>query len=107
MSRGPELPIERLAEFCRRWNIVELALFGSSLRDDFRTDGSDPSDVDLLVTYAPGAGITLLDEVRMERELAEMLGRPVDLLSRRAVEASHNPFRRNAILSTAKVVYAA
>jgi len=45
------VPIDRIAEFCRRWKITELALFGSVLRDDFRPD----SDVDVLVTFAPDA----------------------------------------------------
>lgn len=84
-----------------------MALFGSALRDDFRPGGADPSDLDLLVTYAPDAGITLLDEVRMQRELTDLLGRRVDMLSRRAVETSHNPHRRKEILSTARVLYAA
>jgi predicted nucleotidyltransferase len=45
--------------------------------------------------------------VRMRDELSEILGRNVDLLSRRGVEASRNPIRRQAILSSAQVIYAA
>jgi len=93
----------QIAAFCRRWRIIELALFGSVLRDDFGPE----SDVDVLVAFAPDADWGLLDHLRMEHELAELLGRPVDLLTRRAVERSHNPLRRQDILSTAEVVYAA
>jgi predicted nucleotidyltransferase len=96
-----ELPREQLAEFCRRWRIRELALFGSVLRDDFRQD----SDLDVLATFASGTDWSLLDHVRMEQELAEILGRKIDVLSRRAVEQSHNPLRRQQILDTAQVVY--
>ena len=46
------IPHEKLQEFCRRWQIVELALFGSALRDDFGPD----SDVDVLVTFSKEPG---------------------------------------------------
>ena len=59
-----------LAKFCQRWKIVELALFGSLLRDDFRPD----SDVDVLVKFAPDARWTLLDFVTMQDELSLLFG---------------------------------
>ena len=96
------LPKEQVADFCRRWQVSELALFGSVLRDDFNRD----SDLDVLVTFAPGADWSLLDHVRMEQELAALLDRKVDLLSRRAVERNHNWIRRREILDTAEVMYA-
>ena len=92
---------EDIARFCKRWHIKELALFGSVLRDDFNPS----SDIDLLATFDSEADWGLLDLVRMEQELEEMLGRKVDLLTRRAVERSHNSLRRGEILSTAQVVY--
>ena len=99
------IPIERarVEVFCRKWKIAELALFGSVLRDDFRPD----SDVDVLVSFAPDADWSLLDHMAMEEELAGILGRKVDLVSRRAVERSANRIRRQAILGSAEVVYAA
>jgi predicted nucleotidyltransferase len=99
------IPIERarVEAFCRKWKIAELALFGSVLRDDFRPD----SDVDVLVSFAPDADWSLLDHMAMEEELAGILGRKVDLVSRRAVERSANRIRRQAILGSAEVVYAA
>ncbi len=92
---------EPLNLFCRRWAIAELSLFGSALREDF----GPTSDVDILVTFLPEAQWSLLDHVQMEMELAELLGREVDLLTRRAVESSHNPMRRREILETAQTVY--
>jgi predicted nucleotidyltransferase len=92
-----------LAEFCRRWKVSELALFGSALRDDFKPE----SDVDVLVAFAPDARWSLLDLVKMQDELSSLLKRPVDLLTRRAVERSQNWIRRKAILESAEVVYAA
>ena len=43
----------------------------------------------------------------MREELARLLNRPVDLAERRAVQQSHNYIRRNEVLRTAEVVYAA
>jgi hypothetical protein len=89
-----------LREFCRKWSITELAVFGSVLRDDFRRE----SDVDFLATFDPKCRWSLLDQVRMQGELAGMLGRPVDLVSRRGLETSRNPWRREAILTTAETI---
>ncbi len=97
------LPIEALADFCRRWRISELALFGSALRDDFRPE----SDIDLLATFDPDARWGLLDSVRMSEELEQLLGRKVDLISRRALERSTNSARRDTILASARVIYTA
>ena len=94
---------DEIAAFCRRWQVVELALFGSALRDDFGPD----SDIDLLVSFNPDARPTLFDVVRMQEELSRVLGRKVDLVTRRAVETSRNYIRRRAILGSAQVVYAA
>lgn len=93
----------RLEALFRRWQIVEVALFGSALRDDFRED----SDLDLLVRFAPGATWSLIDHIRMEDELSHLLGRRVDLVTRYAVESSRNPFRKQEILETARTLYAA
>lgn len=98
-----DLPMEQIAAFCKRWQIKELALFGSVLRDDFRPD----SDIDLLVTFVPGASRSLFNHVDMQDELTSMLGRKVDLVSRHGVERSENVRRRREILETAEVIYAA
>ena len=91
------------ADFCRRWKVSELALFGSAIRDDFKRE----SDVDVLVTFSGRARWSLLDLVKMQDELSSLWKRPVDLLTRRAVERSQNWIRRKAILESAEVVYAA
>jgi predicted nucleotidyltransferase len=97
------MPMEAIAEFCRRWKITELSLFGSVLRDDFRPD----SDVDVLVTFAPDVPWTLLDQVEMERELAKIIGRRIDLVSRVAIERSKNWIRRREILGNTQTRYVA
>jgi predicted nucleotidyltransferase len=88
---------EKLRDFCRRWKVTEFSLFGSVVRDDFGPE----SDVDVMVRFADDADWSLFDEVHMEDELVEIFGRDVDLLTRRAVERSRNPIRRQSILTNA------
>jgi predicted nucleotidyltransferase len=97
------LPTDTIQQFCRRWKIRELALFGSVLRPDFRPD----SDIDILVTFHDDADWGLLDHVQMQQELATLLHRPIDLVTRRALERSPNWVRREAILNTAQVIISA
>lgn len=92
-----------IGEFCKRWKIERLELFGSALRPDFGPE----SDVDILVTFAEGSAWSLLDHVCMEDELAGIIGREVDLVSRRAVARSRNWIRRDGILNGAEPIYAA
>lgn len=101
--RNISIPRKEITDFCHRWKIRELALFGSALRGDFHPD----SDLDMLVTFAPEADWSLLDHVQMEEELTFLLGRKVDLVSRRAIERSDNWMRRQTILEAAEVVYVA
>ena len=101
MNARIDVPTDEIAAFCRRWQITELALFGSVLRDDFGPD----SDVDVLVGFGEGAKHTLFDLNDMELELKEIFGRKVDLVSRRGIEASRNYLRRDSILKSAQVIY--
>lgn len=94
------VPTESIKAFCQRWRIVELAFFGSILRDDFGPD----SDVDILVSFSPDARWSLLDLADMQEELAALFGRKVDLIEQ---EALRNPFRRRSMVSSKEVLYAA
>ena len=103
MSLQIKVPREQIVDFCERWQISELAFFGSVLRDDFGPD----SDIDVMVRFLPEASHTLFSMVSMEEELSGILGRETDLLSRTAVEKNRNYIRREAILKSAEVFYAA
>lgn len=96
-----QVSTDQIAEFCHQWQIVELALFGSVLRDDFRPE----SDIDVLVRFAPDAKWSFLDHIRMEQELASLFGREVDLVSKRAIEKSENWIRRKEVLTSAQAIY--
>ena len=96
------LPTDKIKAFCRRWGVSEFALFGSVLRADF----NEASDIDVLVTFAPGVVYTFKDAARMEAELEAIFGKAVDLVDKQAVQESPNYIRRKSILSSAEVVYA-
>lgn len=103
VTSAVSIPKERVANFCNRWRIQELALFGSVLRKDFNAG----SDVDVLVIFTDDTAWGLLDHIQMEREFAGLFEREVDLISRRAVEQSHNWMRRREVLDNAQVVFSA
>ena len=95
------IPRKKIAEFCKRWSILEFSLFGSAIRSDFRAN----SDVDVLVSIDPKAKhIGLFQIIDMKLELEGMFKRPVDLIEK---EGLRNPYRRKEILNTAKIVYVA
>ena len=89
-----------LAKFCQQWQITELAVFGSILRDDFNLN----SDIDILVTFHPEARITLFGLETIEIGFQKLFQRPVDLVTKRAIERSHNWIRRQNILGNAKTI---
>jgi len=103
MALRIELPHEAIADFCRRWRIRELAIFGSALREDFRPD----SDVDVLVTFEQGVYWEFQQQLEMTRELESLFQRKVDLVERRLVEESKNYIRRKHILSNLERIYVA
>jgi len=99
MSARIEIDPDQLAEFCRRWRVSELAVFGSVLHESFRED----SDVDVLVTFEPDAHIGLIGLSRMERELSDLVHRKVDLVTKGGLKLAI----RDEILREAEVLYAA
>lgn len=97
------LHMDQIQAFCERWNVTELALFGSVLREDFRPE----SDVDVLVSFAPNGRWTFAYLEEMENELREIFQRGIDLAERTAIERSPNYLRRRSIISSAQRIYAA
>ena len=94
---------DALAALCRRYEVARLEVFGSAARGvDFHVDRSD---VDFLVTFEPGARNVLTALVDLKEALEILLGRPVDIVEREAIEASRNFIRRRAILTEAQTVY--
>ena len=88
---------------CRRRGVARLEVFASATTGD----AFDPakSKVDFLVTFEPAFRNDLAGFAELKDELEQLLGRPVDLVEREAVEASRNFIRRRAILNQARTVY--
>jgi len=94
------LPQKNIEDFCLKWKVTEMSLFGSVISKNFRPD----SDIDVLVSFKDNAGWSLFDFVDMVDELKVIFGRKVDLVEKDSLK---NPFRRQSILSANEVIYAA
>ena len=90
---------ERITAFCDRHGIGELSFFGSVLREDF----GPGSDVDVLVEFLPDRAPSFFGLQSMEEELAAMLGRRVDLVSKRGLRGRI----RERVLAQREVEYVA
>lgn len=95
------VPTKKLEQFCHRWQIQRLELFGSALGGAF----TRTSDVDLLVEFDPGFHRTLGDQIKMQQELEALFGRDVDFIVRKTIESSPNPHKRANILNDTRVIY--
>jgi len=93
------IPQKEIKEFCRRYQVQRLALFGSVLRKDFRPE----SDVDVLISFMPATRVGFLTLSRMQRELSELFQRRVDLVPLDGLK----PVIRDSVLSNIEEVYAA
>ncbi len=89
-------------EVCENQPVTRVEAFGSLVNGG----AHDQSDVDLLVEFVPGSRIGLLEMGALKEDLQDRLGCSVDLVSRAAVEKSHNPYRRRSILASPTLVYA-
>ncbi|NLT42829.1 MAG: nucleotidyltransferase family protein [Anaerolineae bacterium] len=96
---GVHIDEEALAEICRRYEVKELALFGSILRPDFRPD----SDIDVLVEFQPEASVGFLRLAGLQEDLAAALRRSVDVVPKRGLK----PLLRREVLQSSRVLYAA
>ena len=92
-----ELPMDEIRELCAKYDVKELALFGSVLRPDFRED----SDVDVLVDFDEDTALGLMGFARLARELGELLHRQVDLVPKDGLKRRI----RRPVLESAQVIY--
>ena len=98
MTNTVAIPKEQIAAFCRRHHIRRLSLFGSVLRNDFRSD----SDIDVLVEFEPGHTPSFAF-ISMQDELSQILGRKVDLNTPQCVSRHF----RGRVFAEAETRYAA
>jgi predicted nucleotidyltransferase len=99
-KNGIILNHDDIVRLCEKYRIIELSIFGSSLREDF----TENSDIDILVSFRLDSKITLFDMMELENEFSQLVNREVDIVEK---ESLKNPIRKNSILSTREVIYAA
>ena len=99
-KNGIFLNYDEVICLCKKYFIIELSIFGSSIRDDFTQN----SDVDILVSFEKNSKITLFDIMELEKKFSQLLSRKVDIVEK---ESLKNPIRKNKILSTCEIIYAA
>jgi predicted nucleotidyltransferase len=99
-KNGVFLNYDDVIRLCKKYFIIELSVFGSSIRDDF----TQYSDVDILVSFEKNSKITLFDIMELEKEFSRLLDREVNIVEK---ESLKNPIRKNKILSTREIIYAA
>src|SRR5580658_237326 len=99
LSSGIELPSDRISEICKRYEVRELAVFGSAARGDLGPE----SDVDMLVDFEPDARIGLVKFASLSEELEALVGRKVDLVTKTGLK----PRVRSEVLGEAQLVYSA
>ena len=99
LAPGIVLPEAEMYSICRRYQVKELAIFGSASRGALRSN----SDIDLLVDFLPGARVGLLELAAMTREFSRIIGRRVDI----AVKPALKPLVRDTVLAEARILYAA
>lgn len=92
------VPKAQIEEFCRRYAIRRLSLFGSVLRDEF----GPTSDVDVLVEFELGQRVGLLRMAHIENQLSQLLGRKVDLRT----PGDLSRYFRQEVLDSAEIQYA-
>lgn len=76
---------EARGDLFRRYPLRSLGIFGSTARGD----GAPDSDVDILVEFTEPVGFEVAD---LAMDLEELLGRKVDLVSRKAVRERMLPY---------------
>ena len=99
-KNGIFLDYNDIVYICKKYKINELSIFGSSIREDFGQN----SDIDILVSFGKNADISLFDIMDLENEFSKLLQKEVDIVEK---ESLKNPIRKNRILSSREIIYAA
>ena len=99
-KNGIFLRYNDIEHLCKKYNVDELSIFGSSVREDFTPN----SDIDILVSFGGNLEISLFDIMDLENEFSQLLDREVDIVEK---ESLKNPIRKNKILSSREVIYVA
>ncbi len=95
-----DIDLKKVSELAIEYQINEVYLFGSSLRDDFNID----SDIDILIAFKDDVHYSYFDLCDLQEKFEALFHRKIDLVEK---EGLINPYRRSEILRTARLIYAA
>lgn len=93
---------KEIKRICKKWNISEFSFFGSVNTERFNSE----SDIDILLTFKNNASIGFFELSDIKEELEKVLGREVDIITKRGLEKSKNPVRKKSILNSSKIIFA-
>ena len=97
--KGIEFSEGEVKAICQRFQVRELALFGSAASGELK----GASDIDILVEFFPSAEIGFMELSKMQRELSAALNRHVDLVPKGGLK----PRIRESVIASSRILYAA
>jgi len=97
---GISIDDKTIYDVASKYNLKELSVFGSSIRDDF----TDASDVDLVIVFKNSREISLFDLMDIQEFFESRFSRKVDLVE---PDGLRNPIRRKAIMESKEILYVA
>jgi len=106
LSREPDTPVGRLANrwLIARGGVPPLWCEGTiAVRVGGPRRNAPESDIDIMVEFEPGVRIGLIKFESLAEELEQLVGRGVDLVTKRGLK----PWIRPHVLKDARVIYAA
>ena len=95
LKNNTTFSLDIIDEICQRYSVHSLRIFGSVARGTEK----ESSDIDILVDFEKP--VSLLDLVRLQRELSKTFGKQVDLVTEKAL----SPYIRSQVISQAQVLY--
>lgn len=102
LQKNINLKEDDIRSFCQKWSIKDFYFFGSVVTENF---SKEKSDIDIMVDFKENTDWSLFDHFHMVEELEAVFKRKVDLLTKRAVEKSKNPYRKKNILDGVLLAY--
>ena len=93
--------LERIAELCKNYDVLQLEVFGSATTDRFDEMNSD---VDFIVDFGDYSSGDAFRYTDFALELEQLLGRKIDLMTAGPIK---NPYFREAVDEQRVTIYAA
>lgn len=99
-KNGIKISQEEIKTVVEKYNVKELSVFGSSIRNDFNSN----SDIDLLIEFKDSKNISLFDLLDIQEYFEKITKKSVDVVE---PDGLRNPYRKEAILKSKEILYVA